>query len=765
MSLLLRYRYAVYAVAIFSFIFFFRVPPLPRDGAPTSATASASASVSSAAPVAHHLSSSLDATATGSTVLRRRRRRKRQRVDDGDAAQMPVDAPPSQRAWRDDVSSLEDEGRAFPDGVSVAASAPAVRGGASAGAAEGAHGVDSDAAAVRDALAVLARALADVPTVASDGAFSDSRADAALTRFAAAQAAMLSGEPGAPPPRFVAWRVTDKTSGMGLGNRLLGIVSAMGLAFATGRVFVVVDDPIFFASLEAVSPAEGGIDVSVDSARSAAARAGVNFDDTLHLAWGLGMDEKCACADFLTGTLASTVTLSMETTQYLAPCFTHNAGLRSHFVEAFGETTAIFRPLMLRFFRLRSALRDELSAFGLLLHPPRSPGAPRRHVVGLQIRTGHLIRPRSEEAVFYRCGEQLGELARLGRGAVTRASLDADTGGGGGGGGGAAVAALAKIEAALFHAGGAWAGGDQDVDVVFFVATDSEAVRERARAALGAHRVITYTPPTGSESGAAAVIDTWALSLCDDVILTYPKSTFGFVGALLSATGLPPHVVMSGSKTSGECVRLTSTEPVCEEGSHRQALFARNCLTPSPPPHTHLHTYTPRNYKQFTAGSCAGSRAATIVTGKRAICSIRKMRTFASCSPQTGRQTRGARTDAPPVTQQTGSCTFKALSTTRRSMNSATRRAFGGTLTQQCRGLNSCRGFRGRTKNSFRGRGCRRGSNSGARVSVQARRRGGRRLAALLLVLVALCRKSRGLSGHARRPAGLLPVDSSVVLS
>jgi site-specific recombinase XerD len=79
---------------------------------------------------------------------------------------------------------------------------------------------------------------------------------------------------------------------------------------------------------------------------------------------------------------------------------------------------------------------------------------------------------------------------------------------------------------------------------------------------LGAERVLTYTPGAGLPSGAAAVIDTWALSLCDDAVLTYPKSTFGFVGALLAPTGLPPHVVVSGSKTSGECVRLTSTEPV-----------------------------------------------------------------------------------------------------------------------------------------------------------------------------------------------------------
>ena len=127
-----------------------------------------------------------------------------------------------------------------------------------------------------------------------------------------------------------------------------------------------------------------------------------------------------------------------------------------------------------------------------------------------------------------------------------------------------------ELERALFghkaqhaHSDGNGNGkGKGGVEVYFFIATDSSQVRDRARAILGSERVLSYNAPAGAPSGASAVIDTWALSLCDDVILTYPKSTFGFVGASLSATGLPPHVVVSGSKSSSECVRLTSTEPV-----------------------------------------------------------------------------------------------------------------------------------------------------------------------------------------------------------
>jgi hypothetical protein len=613
---LVRYRFALYAFALLSFLFYFHAAPASaaRDSALSVSGSqrtprSSSLALRSASPA----DGALDAAASdGAPTLRRRRRRKRPRVD-GDVAQAEGGAAP--RAWRDDATSVEDEGRAFLEGgllfaagnAAPANAAPSaassgvasvgeadevaartsgggggdggdggggdggggdggggdVDGGGGDGAAVGVDVGDVDGggvddAAVRDALAVLSRALAGAPS-ASDGAASDARTDAALARFAVTQAAMLRGGAGAPPPRFVAWRVTDKTSGMGLGNRLLGMISALGLAFATDRAFVILDDPILAASLEAVPPDEGGVDASTSAARAAAARAGVDFDGALHLAWGLGMDDKCACADFLGGALAATVTLSLETTQYLAPCFTHNAGLRARFVAGFGDATAIFRPLMRRFFRLRAPLREELARFGAVLHPPRARGAPRRHVVGLQIRTGHLVRPRSEEAVFYRCGLQLGALARLGRAAVTRASVDAAAGG-------AAAAALATLEDALLRGAAARADADADVDVFFFLATDSDAVRARARAALGADRVITYAPPAGAESGAAAVIDTWALSLCDDVVLTYPKSTFGFVGALLGATGLPPHVVVSGSKTAGECVRLTSTEPVCETG-------------------------------------------------------------------------------------------------------------------------------------------------------------------------------------------------------
>lgn len=371
---------------------------------------------------------------------------------------------------------------------------------------------------------------------------SDASAAKVLDSFVVLQANILAGKS---PPRFIAWKVTPKTSGAGLGNRVLGVISALVLAIASNRAFIIADDDILSSALESVPIDEGGIDMSASSARAISA----SFDDMHALAWGLGMDSKCGCDDYTSPPLSNFITISMETTQYLVPCFAHNPSLRPIILAAFGPTTAAFRPLMQRFFCLNGPLRTELARFGQVLHPPRPSNQPRRHVIGLQIRTGHLIRPRTEESTFYRCAQQLGALAQLGRSAVTRDSASVER---------SPVDALDVLERALFDETSNTKSNPSKIEVYYFIATDSERVRERAREILGKDRVLIYSGAGPS----AAVIDTWALSLCDDVILTYPKSTFGFVGASLSVSGLPPHVVISGSKTSSECMRLTSTEPV-----------------------------------------------------------------------------------------------------------------------------------------------------------------------------------------------------------
>jgi hypothetical protein len=119
--------------------------------------------------------------------------------------------------------------------------------------------------------------------------------------------------------------------------------------------------------------------------------------------------------------------------------------------------------------------------------------------------------------------------------------------------------------------------GEHNIEVVYYLATDSAEVRNRAREALG-DALKTYSMPPGVNlpGGAGAALDTFLLSACDEVIITWPKSTFGVIGtqicndacftissatsagAALGPTGLPPYVVHSGSKRSNECTRLAS---------------------------------------------------------------------------------------------------------------------------------------------------------------------------------------------------------------
>ena len=471
------------------------------------------------------------------------------------------------------------------------------------------------------ASAAAAANAATTAAAATEGAAVFARTSRFLTEHATLQAAMLRGEPGS-RQRYVGWKVTQHTSEMGLGNRVIGIVSALALALATRRAFVIVDDDIVTTALDAAPPAEGGLDMRFAEALAAAGRAGAAWNER-HFVWALGADETCGCLDF---TSSDATMLTVETTQYAVPCLLHNPHLRNFFAEAFGPVMAVFRPILQRFFRLKPALQAELDRFDRdVLHAPPLAGVAvggrrprRRHVVGLHLRTQHLVRQRHEESVFYRCAEHLGAVARTGAASVARSAAargaardyalapaagtvrrptlsgddemgDADIesalrlieaalrGGGGGGGGGAPPSPPPRYRAAATAVAGGMAAAaaavepaseveeDEEVDVYYFLATDSPEVRARAAARFG-DRLLTWSEhPDGGASlprGAGAVIDTWLLSRCDDVILTYPKSTFGFIGAALSQTGLPPHVVVSGSKRANECVRLTSMEPV-----------------------------------------------------------------------------------------------------------------------------------------------------------------------------------------------------------
>jgi len=340
----------------------------------------------------------------------------------------------------------------------------------------------------------------------------DARVDAALTAWGARQEAMLSrtplpGESSAPKPEFIAWKVTHRCEHMGLGNRLLGIISAMTLALATGRGFIMAGDDTIVSSVLRSK----GIDTSIDRARASVEAAGLEWHEE-HLAWGLGMDSKCGCTDFSTQ-YSQISTITMETTQYLVPCFTHNPSLRPTLVAALGSATAAFRPLLRKFWVLETRLEEELTRFSKVLHPAQGPvngngqkRHRRRHVIGLQLRKGHFVRAQHEEATFYRCARQLGLLAEMGI-----------VGSSGGGVGSAAVnppqktlsatlelmedfllrdrgAAPSKTEELLSaHKGGGSGDLDDSLEVVYFLATDNNEIRNRAREILGSDKVITWS--------------------------------------------------------------------------------------------------------------------------------------------------------------------------------------------------------------------------------------------------------------------------------
>ena len=65
----------------------------------------------------------------------------------------------------------------------------------------------------------------------------------------------------------------------------------------------------------------------------------------------------------------------------------------------------------------------------------------------------------------------------------------------------------------------------------------------------------------------AALVDLYVLSLCDELIITWPRSTFGSVAVALS--GLPPYAVHSSRGVRTFCTRQLSSEP-CFHGWFRR---------------------------------------------------------------------------------------------------------------------------------------------------------------------------------------------------
>lgn len=408
--------------------------------------------------------------------------------------------------------------------------------------------------------------------------FSDglSRVDAALIELESALAEMDLGSSDSPPPnrqslpaetvsafneysrrhqkimagdasvpqKYLAWSIRDY-GGAGFGNRIIGMISALGLALVSGRAFLLPFDPVLSPVIQAVSPAFGGIDWSLERAEETFRRVRGRKMRSHHLQLSLTMENWCACDDWLSdqGPFADVDIVTMESTQYFWPCVTHNPSLRSIAVAALGPSVALFRPAILRFIRLASELEDEVDRFDKEV----LRRGPDRRLVGLQIRTEHLIQRDREIEVFFNCAQMV---SRELQDAEKLSALS----------GGTVAEALSSLRT-LLQRGGLNAVPSNSTSVFFFLATDDVKVRSMARSVFGDNLFVYDKPGHIHTPGAAAVIDTWLLSRMDRVIITWPKSTFGSVGAALVAGNTPPFAVVSGSKRSNECIRLLSTEP------------------------------------------------------------------------------------------------------------------------------------------------------------------------------------------------------------
>lgn len=434
---------------------------------------------------------------------------------------------------------------------------------------------------VDEALAILRRALtergggggATAASAGGDGGSAlASRIAASFAAYAELHARIMDPQDRSVPKRFVAWRLQDY-GGAGLGNRLLGMVSTLALAVATNRAFLMYSDDVLSSVLAPAPREDGGIDWSWERGMAAYAAAhGGASPPSEHHQQGLGMKEFCACEDWRSGSGVKDAVplLTLESTQYFFPCISHNPAYRPALRAMLGDSFEFFRHAMTRFIHLRPELRAELDTFEReVMRPPPPAPAPgaaaaarprRRYVIGLQIRTGHLIRARHEEQAFYKCARAVAAKAA----ALHAAAGGSDAAAVAARGSGSVDDALAAIEAALGGGGGgvaapSAAADGADLDVVYFLATDDGELRSRARQVFG-DALLLYG---GAHNG--AVMDTFLLSRCDDVIITWPKSTFGSVGAALTRAGKPPHAVVSGAKRGNECVQLLSTEP-CYHG-------------------------------------------------------------------------------------------------------------------------------------------------------------------------------------------------------
>ncbi|RYG50041.1 hypothetical protein EON66_12275, partial [archaeon] len=314
---------------------------------------------------------------------------------------------------------------------------------------------------------------------------------------------------------------------------------------ATGRAVLLPYDPILSTIFVPVPPNEGGLNWEWRSAMHAfRQRMGRDAVQGAHVQVALDAPDWAGCDDWNdpASAMYAADVLTVESTQYFWPLVAHNEKYRSKLVGALGGSTAHFFERVVRtYLRLQPALEHEVRRFVDTTLRPLSTGSDAglhtvedRFVIGLQIRTEHLVRQQHEVNVFLKCARALAQMWTHEQDAATAPATQQ----------GDVHDAGVRLARQLVHSlsrgharslSRAW----------FFVATDSEEVRKAAAAAFG-DRLLLYTPPPpGAEPSAGlslrqiAAVEMWLLGQCDELVLTWPKSTFGSVGAAL----LPSHVL------------------------------------------------------------------------------------------------------------------------------------------------------------------------------------------------------------------------------
>jgi hypothetical protein len=350
--------------------------------------------------------------------------------------------------------------------------------------------------------------------------------------------------------KFVVWEIREY-GGAGLGNRIIGFISALAFAMATNRALLVRNDEIFNRVLTHEQVSKNGINWNFDDAnrKYAEKNGGVSLDTSqwIPLQVGLNVAEWCGCENAMQSEVP---VYSVETTQYFVPCLSHNPNYRQYFknLHASSGIRSFFRAAMRKYVRLQPHVLSEYNTFvqnvmfpgeelkesvmGTLV--PVRPRFERTTVIGVQIRTGHLIRTNHEEFNFFKCAKSI-------------------------------TAKLYDEDVLLFQSLRKRLEVNVNEQVKFFIATDSSDVRQHARDVLGKDSVLLFVPSSSGAEHMAAALDMFLLASCDDNVITYPKSTFGSVGVALTEHGHAPYVIHSGSKRANECTQLMTTEP-CYHG-------------------------------------------------------------------------------------------------------------------------------------------------------------------------------------------------------